>query len=82
MIVEFFMNIVFNIVEGALSILPAFDWNVKSAFFQGFLDVLRLACYMLPMGSIIMMINIICTLMAFRILVSIIKTIWDLLPLV
>lgn len=82
MIVEFFMNIVFNIVESVLSILPAFDWNVNSAFFQGFLDVLRLACYMLPMGSIVTMISIVVFLTLFRIAVSLIKTIWELLPLV
>lgn len=82
MIGEFLLNIVFNIVEGALSILPAFDWNVKSAFFQGFLDVLRLACYMLPMGSIVTMISIVVFLTLFRIAVSLIKTIWELLPLV
>lgn len=82
MIVEFFMNIIFKIVENALSILPAFDWNVKSSFFQGFLDILRLACYMLPMNSIVTMIGIVIFLNLFRITVSIIKTIWELLPLV
>ena len=82
MIVEFFLNIVFNIVESALSVLPAWDWNVKASFFQGFFDVLRLACYMLPMGSILMMINIVIFIIQFKIIISLLKTIWEILPLV
>lgn len=82
MISEFLLNIVFNIVEGALSILPAFDWNVKTSFFQSFLDMLRLAGYLLPMQTIAIIIGIINALLLFRITISLIKTIWELLPLV
>lgn len=82
MISEFLLNIVFNIVEGALSILPSFDWNINSAFFQGALDVIRLAGYLLPMNTITIMIGIVIFLTLFRIAVSLIKTIWELLPLV
>ena len=82
MISEFILNIVFNIVEGVFSILPAFDWNVEGAFFQGALDMLRLAGYVLPMGTIAAIITIINALLLIRIGVSLIKTIWELLPLV
>lgn len=82
MISEFLLNIVFGIVEGALSILPAFDWNIKSSFFQGALDVIRVAGYLLPMDTIATMISIVVFLTLFRIAVSLIKTIWELLPLV
>ena len=82
MISEFILNIVFNIVEGVFSILPVFEWNVQGAFFQGALDMMRLAGYVLPMGTITAIIVIINTLLLIRIGVSLIKTIWELLPLV
>lgn len=82
MIPEFFLNLVFNLVESVLSILPAFDWNVKSSFFSAFLDMLRLACYLLPMETIVTIIVLINVLLVFRIAVSLLKTIWDILPLV
>ena len=82
MISEFLMNIVFGIVEGALSILPGWEWNVNASFFQSFLDMIRLAGYLLPMDTIVTIIVIINLLLLFRIAISIIKTIWELLPLV
>lgn len=82
MISEFLINIVFRIVEGALSILPAFDWNVKASFFQSFLDMLRLACYLLPMQTITAIITLIVFFMNFRLVISLLRTIWEILPLV
>lgn len=81
MIPEFFMNIVFGIVEGVFSVLPAIEWNVENAFFSTTLDLLRLACYVLPMGTIVAIIVIINALVLFRIFVSVVRTIWELLPL-
>lgn len=82
MISEFLLNIVFNIVEGALSILPDFSWSVENSFFSSALDMVRLAGYVLPMGTIVAIIVIINALLLLRIAISIIKTIWELLPLV
>lgn len=82
MIPEFFLNLVFNLVESVLSILPGFNWNVDSAFFTSALDMISLVFYLLPMGTIVTIIGIINVLLLFRIAISIIKTIWELLPLV
>ena len=82
MISEFLLNIVFNIVEGALSILPNFSWSVENTFFSTALDLLRLSCYLLPMGTIATIIGIINVLLLFRIAISLLKTIWEILPLV
>ena len=81
MIGEFLLSIVFNIVESALSVLPAFDWNIKASFFQSALDMVRLAGYMLPMDTIGAIISIVFVLILWRIAISILKTIWDILPL-
>ena len=82
MIVETMMNLVFSIVEGVLKLLPDFSWSVENSFFSSALDLVRVACYLLPMGTVVAIITIINMLLIVRIAIAIIKTIWDLLPLV
>lgn len=82
MLVESLLNLVFKIVEGVLKILPDFSWSVENSFFSSALDMVRVACYMLPMGTVVSIIIIINLLLVIRIAIAIIKTIWDLLPLV
>ena len=82
MISEFFMSIVFNLVEGALSILPNWNFNIDTAFLTTAFDLIRTAFYLLPMGTIVTMISIIWFFHLFRITISVLKTIWEVLPLV
>ena len=82
MIIEAVLNIVFGLVEGVLSLVPAVEWNVNASFFSSALDFVRLACYMLPMDTIIQIIMIINLIMGWRIAIALLRTIWDVLPLV
>lgn len=80
MIGEFVLNIVFSIVSGFLSLLPDFEFSVDSSAFDYFLGIVRVASYMLPMGTVSIILGLIVHLTIFRIVISFIKTIWDLLP--
>lgn len=82
MISEFFINIVFNIVSGLLSMLPDVTWSVESTAFEYFLGIIRVAGYMLPMNTVGAIAGLVVALTLVRIVVSAIRTIWDLLPLV
>ena len=82
MIGEFLLNIVFNIVSGFLSLLPSIDFSVDSTVFEYFLGIVRVAGYMLPMGTVSVILSLIVNLTIFRIVIAFIKTIWDLLPVV
>ena len=82
MVSEFFLNIIFNILTGMLSVLPDISWNIESNAFAYFLDILKVAGYMLPMGTVSTIAGLIVALTTFRIIISIVRTIWDLLPLV
>ena len=82
MISEFFLNIVFGIVEGLLNILPNISWDVSTAGLSAFVSILRMVFYLLPMGTITTIITLIISLVIFRFVISLIKTIWELLPLV
>ena len=80
MISEFMMNIVFSILTGLLSLLPNISWDVNSGAVGTFMDVISCVTYMLPMGTVIAITSLVVSLMVFRIVIAIIKTIWDLLP--
>lgn len=82
MISEFFIDIIFNFVSGMLSLLPDVTWGVDSAAFSYFLDIVDVACYLLPMGTVSAILGVIVSLATFRFIISVIKTIWALLPLV
>lgn len=82
MISEFFLNIVFGLVSGMLSVLPEIEWSMETSAFQYFLDIIRIAGYMLPMETVSQIISLVVGLTITRILISIPKTLWELLPLV
>ena len=82
MISEFFLNIIFAIISKFFSLLPNFSWSVDTSVFSYFLSILRVAGYMFPWNTVVTIIGIIFSISVFRVVVSFIKTIWDLLPIV
>lgn len=82
MLSKFFLDIVFNFLTGFLDLLPDISWSVDTSFFGYFTDVVRVAAYMLPLETVRALINLIISLTIFRIIISIPKAIWDLLPFV
>lgn len=82
MISEFFLNIIFQLLEWLLSALPEIsisaDWGTTSTFF----GVVRCVLYMLPLNTISAIVGIILAVSGFRVIIAIVKTIWDLLPIV
>ena len=82
MISEFFINIIFSITSGLLSLLPDFTWSVDTSAFSYFMTILQVAGYIFPWFTVVAIAGLIVSISLFRIVVSVIKTIWDLLPLV
>lgn len=82
MIFEGIFNIVFSVLQVLLSFLPDISWDVNNTVFDVFFDVLHMACYLLPVTTIIHIFSIILVITNFRIAVSFVKTVWSLLPFV
>lgn len=82
MIGESLLNVVFGILNALFLVLPDISWNVNTGAMDVFLDIVSVVGYMLPMGTVIIIVNMIVALITFRLVISIIKTIWQLLPLV
>lgn len=82
MISEFFLNIIFSFVSGMLNLLPEFTWSVESSAFEYLISFIRMIGYLLPWGTVSAIVSLVVALFVFRIIIAIIKTVWDLLPLV
>ncbi len=82
MISEFFLNIVFNLVTWMFELLPDITWSVDSSAFSYFLDIIRVVGYMLPAATVTAICTLIISFTVFRIVIAVIKSVWDLLPFV
>lgn len=82
MVTEGFLSIIFQILEWLLSPLPDISLNLNWGATTTFWGVVRCVLYMLPLGTIVAIVSLLILISTFRIIVSIVKTIWELLPLV
>ncbi len=73
-------NIVYTVVRGLLNLLPDITWSVDTGAVAYFIDICRVVSYLLPMDTIGRIIGLIFIIILFRLVISIIKTIWELLP--
>lgn len=82
MVSQFFLDVVFSLVNNFFKLMPDITWNADTSAFAYFISILQVVSYMLPMKSVAAVISIIFGFNVFKIVISFIKTLWDLLPLV
>ena len=82
MITEAILSAVFSVVEGFLSLLPDINIVIPERIIVSASQYWSAACYILPMTTIAAILGILFGLQVFRIVVSLIKTLWSLLPIV
>ena len=82
MIGEAAIDIVFKIISGFLNFLPDVSWDPGGAAVSFIGDCCASVCYLLPMGAVKGIVSVIVTFTIFKAVISLIKTIWDLLPIV
>lgn len=80
MIADKLLDIVFNFLEKMLDKLPIMNISIDFSTVQSFLSVVGTALYFFPWQKVAPILAIIILLQVWRILVSIIKTIWSVIP--
>lgn len=75
MITEGILNVFFGILDGLLDLLPDVSLSINTSFFLRFLEVIRLACYLLPMTTINAILYIVFQILILRIAIALLKTI-------
>ena len=82
MITDALFGIVFNVLNFALGFLPFMDLEFDTSFFQTMFDILKSISFFFPMGTVSSIFFMIVAIMSFRIIISLLKTIWQILPFV
>ena len=80
MISDAVINLVYRIFMSLVDGYEPLDFNIDTTFFDTVTDFFAFIFYILPINDLKPIIGIIVALMGFRIIVVVIKTIWDLLP--
>ncbi len=81
MITDIILDFVFGFVNTLLSPI-AIVWNLPSSGIEYLTSVLTTVSYFIPISGLMPMILFQIALMTFRVIITLIKTLWDLLPLV
>ena len=81
MIVEGLLTVVFGLVNTLLMPLNVVNFVVDSSIFTPILEFINMALYMIPFAELMPIFMFFVGMMFFRIIVSVIKTIWNLLPI-
>ena len=81
MVTDVLINGLLLIVKGMLSIIPQFSWSIDHTGFGTFLDVVSSVCYLLPFRNLSLIIGLAVSFTIVRAVISLIKTIWDLFPI-
>lgn len=82
MITDKILDLVFGFVNNILDALPIMDISADLSVLNAFLDIVGAALYFFPWQKVVPILGIIMMLQAWRILVSVIKAVWQLLPFV
>lgn len=82
MIIDGVLIILQGIVNILLAPLNVINWVVTTGISIGVIsDFINIIAFVLPWKNIIPIITFIIAMFAFRAIISLIKTIWDLLPI-
>ena len=81
MIINAFLFILQGIVDILLLPLTPLNWAISTAFNISVIsDFINIVAFVLPWSNILPIIAFIVAMFAFRAIIALIKTIWDLLP--
>ena len=81
MITDYIIDLIYKIFMFFLSGHEPLDFNIDINFVDTITDFLGFIFYVIPINGLAPIISIIVTITAFRILIAVIKTLWDLLPI-
>lgn len=72
--------VIFVVVIGALIQLPDIELDKDGMLSSNAFTYIRAAMYFLPTGTVAAILTLTLSLWVFRIIVAVVKVIWDLLP--
>ena len=80
MIIEGLLNVFFDFLANILGNLPNISWSADNNAWSTFLGFISVIMYLLPMDTIAYVLGTVISIILVRLVISVIKTLWDLLP--
>lgn len=81
MLTDAVITMFYDIFMSFLGTNEPIQFNIDTTVFKTISDFLAFIFYILPVDGLLTIISIFIGLMIFRIIISVVKTIWDLLPI-
>lgn len=81
MITDALITLIYDAFMFFLGGYEPLQFNVDTTIFRTFSDFLAFIFYILPIDGLLPIVTIFIGLMLFRIIISVVKTVWDLLPI-
>lgn len=82
MIIETIFNIIFSVVDILLLPFDGINLIINSNIFNTVLEYISVVTYVLPIQNFIPIIVFVTSTMLLRIVISGLKSLWDILPLI
>lgn len=82
MIIEALLNIIFSVINLLLTPFDGLNIILGSDIFNTVLEYLSVANYVLPIENFIPIIVFVISTMLLRIIITVLKTLWDILPFI
>lgn len=82
MIIEGLLDIFYSLVNAILTPIDTLSLNFAIGNLQPVLQYFKMLFYILPLARLLPIVAFIGVLMSFRIAISLLKTLWGILPLV
>ena len=81
MITDIFVTLIYDLFMFFLGGYEPLHFNIDTTVFRTFTDFLAFIFYILPINGLLPIVTIVVGITMFRVIISVIKTIWDLLPI-
>lgn len=81
MITDACINLIYNIFMALLGSYEPLTFNFDSSVYGTISNFLAFIFYILPIDGLVPIVVIVIGITVFRIVISVIKTVWDLLPI-
>lgn len=82
MILDALLSLIFTNVNSFLNLLPDLSFPLDINMFSSVLRFLHVIVWILPIETILVIFGLQISIGVFRITISLIKTLWDLIPFV
>lgn len=82
MIVDGMLSLLFNLIDFILTPLELINWNFDNSLLNPILDFITMAIWLIPIKQLMPIFLMFVALMSFRVAISMLKTINNIIPFI